>query len=253
VRKIVFIIFWSILLVSCSLTRKERTEIASTEIVNNKEDIIQLLRKNNLFTRDFYIKKAEIIFSTNEGTKKLFLSLKYNVPDKYLISLKTIAGMELSRIFISNDTILVNDRIKRIVYYGSPKVLKRKYGVPLYFIPIIFGDYIEDSKHSIKFSDCEKGRNEITVGLSEVKIRYIVDCKRGKVLETSIEGQKEFGVTIKQSSFHFYNNQTYSTKSEISKFLNFDFIEMNILKLESNFSDTIEFVPGKGYDKLEIL
>ena len=39
-------------------------------------------------------------------------TIKYELPDKYLISIRSKAGIEAARIFITKDTVLINDRIK---------------------------------------------------------------------------------------------------------------------------------------------
>ena len=72
--------------------------------------------------------------------------LKFEYPDKYLISIKSRTGIEGARIYISEDTILFNDRINKKMYYGSSLYLKRKYGLTTNFLPLIFGDIVSRKK-----------------------------------------------------------------------------------------------------------
>ena len=60
------------------------------------------------------------------------------MPDKFLISIKSHTGIEVARIFLTGDSIMINDRINKKLYYGSTSYLKNKYGLTTAVFPVIW-------------------------------------------------------------------------------------------------------------------
>ena len=60
----------------------------------------------NITNTDFYIQKAEIEFTNKDNRQKFLCSIKYQRPDKYLISIKSRTGIEGARIYVSEDSII---------------------------------------------------------------------------------------------------------------------------------------------------
>lgn len=253
-RKINFILFLVILSTGCSVIRIEgnRNYGLSNEII--AERLFESIKKQNITTNSFFIQKAEIKISTQEGTEKVLGSIKFESPDKYLISIKSRAGIEAARIFISDDTILINDRINKKQYYGSPQYLKRKYGITASVLPVIFGDYITDNLSDNSQAKCLDGKLDMDCIAGGIKIKYVIDCKKGKtILAIPENGLNNGGIEIQYSDFFKKVDVITAGKIEIKDFQRMTRIEIKIQKIESPWNGNIEFIPGNKYEILQLL
>lgn len=251
--KISFILFLLIVSSGCSVIRLggNRNYGLSNEIISGK--LFESIKKQNITINNFFIQKAEIQIFSQEGTQKVLGSIKFERPDKYLISIKSRAGIEAARIFISDDTILINDRINRKQYYGSTQYLKSKYGITTSVLPIIFGDYITDN-----FSDnkavCSDGKLNIIGTVDGMKIKYVIDCKKGKIILAIPENRlNEEGIEIQYSDFFKNGNVLSPGKIEIKDFQRETTVGIKIQKRESQWNGKIEFVPGNRYELIRLL
>ena len=107
---------------------------------------MKVLLNQNLTARSFFIEKAEFKISSGDGEKSGIGTVKFQMPDKFLISIKSKAGIEVARIFLTGDSIFINDRFNKKLYYGSTSYLKSKYGYYNIIIASILGDYVNDQK-----------------------------------------------------------------------------------------------------------
>ena len=128
----------------------------------------------------FLFKKLKLKLFTDKSEQNLIGSIKFENPDKYLVSLKSKAGIEVARIFITSDTILINDRINKKQYYGSAKYLKKKFGITTSVLPLIFGDYINENVSDNVITNCSEGKSDIVGIIKNINISYVIDCKKGK-------------------------------------------------------------------------
>lgn len=253
-RKINFILFLVILSTGCSVIRigGNRNYELSNEII--AERLLENIKKQNITTNNFFIQKAEIEISSQEGTEKVLGSIKFKRPDKYLISIKSRAGIEGARIFISDDTILINDRINKKQYYGSPQYLKRKYGITASVLPVILGDYITDNFSDNSQAKCSDGKLDIDCIVGGIKIKYVIDCKKGKTILAIPENSlNNGGIEIQYSDFLKSGDIIIAGKIEIKDFQGMTTIKIKIQKIESPWNGNIEFIPGNKYEILQLL
>ena len=83
------------------------------------------------------------------------------MPDKYLVSIKSNTGIEIARIYLTEDSVMLNDRLNKKLYYGSASDLKKKYGLTTAILPVIIGDYVNDGKSDEESQNCIDGRLNI--------------------------------------------------------------------------------------------
>jgi hypothetical protein len=231
----------------CSAVKKEQKSGITSEISN----IVSLteLKGSNISNNDFFITKAEIEILNNGEKQKFLASLKFKNPETYLISLRNNAGIEGARIFISKDTILVNDRINKKLYYGSARYIKSKYGITTSTIPVIIGDFINEEKDQISELKCSNNKSEISEINEEKEIKYIIDCGERKISETKIIHGKE-GIVLLFSRFINYNSKHYPQSIKIEDFKQESEINIKIQKIEFNAIEKVDFIPGKEYEKV---
>jgi hypothetical protein len=224
----------------CGCTAR-RFVVRSPDSLNPEpfEKLVENVRKNNISNKDFYIEKALFTINVNNETKRFLFSLKFKMPDTYLISIKNITGFEALRILITKDTLLVNERIGKRILYAKPGVLEKKTGLPFYALNILFGDLSADD-FIIKQ---RQGRRVWT---------SVLDPEKEKVLSTEIsDGTLGEAIKINFSKFR----KKYSNAPSIIEFQSPGRgirAKIKLERIEMSWNGLIEFVPGKGYTREEI-
>jgi hypothetical protein len=253
-RKIGFILCLMFLGYACSVGRiREGKFLAATEF-NAKGKGLEGIKRQNLTANSFFIQKAEFKVVSQDVSKDGLGSIKFEKPDKYLISLKSKGGIEVARIFISDDTVLINDRIRKKLYYGSPAYLKSRYGVTASVLPLLLGDYINDEVYDTGKVNCREGKFNIEAVINRLKVNYVIDCGSGKTIFAQPEHNIRYGkLQIRYSDFLKTGEAFTPGKIEISDSQNKMRIEIKIDKIESPWEGTIQFVPGNKYEKIHLL
>ena len=251
-RKVNLIWFLLILITGCSVIKQRSNAhyILSEDL--KSDSLLESIRKYNLANRSFQIQKAEIEISSGNEKQKLIANIKFEFPDKYLISLKSRTGIEAARIFISRDTILINDRLNRKLYFGKPMNLKSRYGIPANIFPVILGDFIYENKSYSKELYCKNGKVDIDFIVEGIKCRYIVDCSKGKLIHTSLEDSLSDDY-MKIEYENLINTNYGLTPARIRIDYKKSIIGINIGKIESPWNSNIEFIPGNRYELIELL
>jgi hypothetical protein len=244
-RKIVVIFIIVIGAWGCAATRNKSTLYPA--LLNG--NIIENARLQNLSNNSYFIQKAEIEVFTNDRKEKFVGTIKFEKPDKYLISLKSKAGIEGARIYITKDTILINDRINKKLYYGTAAYLKLKYGISANLLPLIFGDISLDSNCENITINCNEERARIDCPVKGTYLKYVIDCKNSK---TSAVGLGEQDINLKFDKYFVLSNilvpRTIDFKAE-----KYDMaINIKIVKVEYPWNGSVSFIPGKGYEIIKL-
>jgi hypothetical protein len=237
-----------VFLASCAGIRKagrsgevRKDEIALSDVISQ-----------NLSKGNFYIQKANVEIEDGNTSLSFVATIKYIVPDKYLISARLRTGIELARIYINSDTIMANDRINKIFYTGKPGILSARYGIPLEILPVLFGDLITDAA-TVPEMKCNDGKIMLDSYVKGLKIAYEIDCSRRKTLSMRQQGSFS-GVTaeILYNKFESYDNQTHPMEISVFHKESGYNVKLNIEKIESPWNGTIDFIPGSRYKRMEL-
>jgi len=174
-------------------------------------------------------------------------------PDKYLISIKSRSGIEGARIYIAGDSIQINDRINRKLYYGTSIYLQKKFGFNQSFLPMIFGDLILDKSSSNSIEKCIDDKVDLNCQLKGILLNYKIDCKKCKLLSAKQIGSNNTeGLNLKFTNYISTGNILVPGKIEcIDKMYDFT-AKIKILKVQSPWSGDINFMRGKGYELIEL-
>lgn len=238
----------------CSVFQKQRklylplTERASD--INLNDRIIG----HNLSKENFFLEKAEIQLVLGEETQKFLASLKFEFPDKFLISLKSISGIEALRIYLSGDTILINDRINKKLFAGNSKYLEKKFGIPNALFPLLFGDWLTSKKEDNLNLKCTEGKVETSDGLKGVLFRYVIDCNLEKVLLTELQGsfnQENFKISF--NKFIKRGNILIPGSIKVENLHQKIKMVIKMVKIQSPWEGKIEFIPGNRYELVQLL
>lgn len=252
-RKVVFILSILYLGISCSVSRKQIREKRENDSGSAVLNICESIVNQNLTARSFYIEKAEFRIRNDEGEKTGLGTIKFLLPDRFLISIKSNTGIEIARISLTGDSIMINDRFNKKLYYGSSSYLRDKYGLTTSLLPIVFGDYVNDEKLNCNSINCNNGEISIDGLVKSLRVKYIVDCKTGKSILTS-PGDKERDNVLKISYRDFFKVNSINIPGiiEMSDGNNKTTIEIRIKKLVTPWDGTIGFLPGRQYEKIKL-
>lgn len=241
-----------LLIVSVSCTARRYTGHTYDQGIRSTEEIWKSVQKNNLTNESFYIEKGSFILQ-NKGVRNQYLfSVKFQKPEKYLISIKNMAGIEGARIFLTGDTLLINDRLNKKILFGEPKDVERISGINSQLICIFFGDI--QGKINGSFIEQTPAIADI-ISMETIdgkRIESVIDLKLKKVLTVSVFNSSGKAENIKDSMVLRYSKYSKNEKhipenitvSDIGKNI---LARMKIGKIQILWDGEIEFVPGKGY------
>ena len=252
-RKVICILLLGLIAGGCSVFRHNGSTGAEITGKINSGNVLEDIENQNLTQNGFFIQKAEIEFNTSDATDKFIASIKFEKPDRYLISLKSRTGIEGARIFISGDSIRMNDRINKKLYSGTSIYLEKKYGFSQSFLPLIFGDLILEKRCKTGLEKCIEDKLTLDCQIKGVPLSYVVDCKRLKVIMVDqVKSVNNDGMKISYAKYFNPGNILIPRIIEFSE-INYDIrIKIKVLKIQSSWNGHISFIPGKDYELIEL-
>jgi hypothetical protein len=208
---------------------------------------------NNISDKDFIIDKAELIIVSGEGKLKANAVIKYRKDSAWLVSIKSLTGIEIARALLTGDSVKINDRLKNKYYYGgNDKLTGKFYGLSFWNLPLLLGDikYIDDTE--IKNTACVEGELKFKKIFTGQNIEYIIGCKQYNWIETNISGN-EITSFIKIRNLVKKGNEGRD-KRKIFFDIPSEGINgrINLIRIKEAVNVNISFIPGKGYERKEL-
>jgi hypothetical protein len=201
----------------------------------------------NLSNSGFFIHKGRIQTSGESGRISLFFTMKFAPPANYLISLRSKTGIEAYRIYLTPDTVLINDRFNKSVLYGNINDFERITGLPAALLKVSYGDlFLIDPKLQPDevCIDNEVRLNEYFMGLM---VKTTINCLNDKVKSVMLTtGVPDEFITIEYKSTREDHNGL-PKKVEINDFRRKIKITLSLDKYTTPWIGDIEFIPGTGY------
>jgi hypothetical protein len=245
------IIFISIIVFSlgsrCSVSRnsgKGVTQLSSKEA----KDILKVTKNQNITNSSFFIEKGKIFTSGKGGNIKLLFTMKFKQPGIYLISLKSWTGIEAFRVYITNDTVLINDRINKITYFGKPFDFEKITGLPADLLKVSVGDFFTGNEEEKLTEKCIANKLIVNDYIQGLIIRTIIDCYLGKANSIMVtSGTPDDMINI---SYSKHKNDYYKIpgKVELNDLKKNVKIVIKIEKVSIPWNGEIEFIRGKGFN-----
>ena len=251
-RKEIIIFFLGLIIVAgCSSNRKAFLSTRDTGL--EKPDLIKVsdVTDLNFTAQPFFIQRAEINITGNNESQRVMATIKFAQPDSFLISVRFL-GIEVARILLTSDTILINDRLNQTLYFGSNQSVKRLYGFDLMFFPVLLGDLIT-GQQTFSGINCNNGQALLREFRQEYIINYFIACDTRKCKEVTVENalMKDY-ISIEFGNFGNDGEMTFPKRIKINNFVNFALFEMTIDRVEFNVTSGIEFIPGRNFMRVEI-
>lgn len=140
-RKIIYCsAIFLLALQGCSTGRKALFTDDISMDRNNIKDIAAGCAERNISDKDLIISRARIQYKSDEINRTVSGFIKYSKKGELLLSLRSVAGIEVARVFINSDSIKVHDKINNLLYIQSLIYLKDKYGIGHDDIVLLWGD-----------------------------------------------------------------------------------------------------------------
>lgn len=244
-RKISLIVLVMLLLSGCGIFRKRSGDAGGSYAAG--ELSVDGVIGTNLTGSDFFVPKAEVDFRSEEFQQDFTASIKFKMPDEYLVSVRW-AGIEAARVYFNSDTVLVNDRISRTLYYGKPADLELKYGINPSIMALILGDYIGSKSDSGKHK-CQNGVTLFEENAKGKRFIYTIDCRKRKL----VMAEQDRGIlgnrTLEYSGFTEIGGASAPTRIRIKADNPQSTIDIKINDIVKPWNGTLEFIPGNRYKK----
>jgi hypothetical protein len=247
--KVIYILSLALVLVSgCSVSKKT---VKSNTLYSSRssKDILELTQNQNITGSSFFIEKGRIATSGASERIKLLFTMKFRQPGIWLISLKSTTGIEAFRVYITNDTVLINDRINKVLYVGKPFDFERFSAMPTAMLKLIVGDFFYEKEMVDVSGGCNENRLPVEDYYRGMIVKSVIDCSLGKTAGVTLgSGMPNEIINIFYSN---YRNDFYKTpgRIEINDSGRNIKISIRIEKLSVPWNGEIEFIPGKGYLK----
>lgn len=252
-KEIVFILFSIILATGCSVSRRGNIRTDGAESAPGTSSTIASVLANNLTNTDFFIQRADIRLTQENITVHFIAAIRFKRPDSLIISVKSRAGIEAGRAFMTRDTVIISDRINKKLLVGDAKSIKSKYGIESSYIYAVLGDLIIKQKEELKTLNCNKGNSLAKIESQGSKIEYTIDCKRKKAVKTYFEGElRSANIEVGFSDFIRVDRIEIPRKIEISEDKNNLNLGIEIKKIEIPWKGSFKFIAGNGYKIVRI-
>jgi hypothetical protein len=237
------------ILVSCSVTRRSAVPQPKPGYGPVTSDNAESVARNNVSQYDFFIKKAEISVRDESYSENFNANIRFKRPDSLLISLRSKLGIEAARIFLTSDTLMINDRINKKLILGNTRNLESKYGIDFRLIFTLFGDFIIDKDDESRKLNCVNGIYSDTFLINGRRVDYKADCRRKKITEAYFEGSLTKGnINIGYGRYKNFGGLILPQEIRMMDDLSGLTVNIEIVSAEPGWNGKITFVAGGNYD-----
>lgn len=239
------------MLAGCSLLRRTAGK-SGTITPDNSRVTPNTLINNNITNGNFYISRVDVEVNNKGEQQKFLATIRYKEGEGYLISLRSRTGFEAARIFLGPDTLLINDRLNRALYYGNPDKLKNIIGYSGELFPLIFGDILLRNLSSSEIN-CTDSKGQLQEDFSGYRIGYEINCNIHKVAgiihENSLNKEQ---IRLSFQNFSEENGRIYPHNATIISESAGSSISLLFNQIEFEWQGALDFVPGSNYERIEL-
>jgi hypothetical protein len=230
----------------CSGSRKISSDAGAIERKDASVTIDRTIERN-LTNGGFFIHKGRILTSGESGRINLYFTMKFAPPSDYLISIRSKAGMEAFRVYLTSDTVLINDRLNKCVLYGNVSDFERIAGLPAALLKVSIGDLFVINPKLQPDEKCIENEVKLNEYYYNLMVKSNIDCRYDKVKSVLITT----GVPDEFITIDYRKNRDdkigLPKKVEINDFRRKIKITLSLDKYTSPWIGDIKFIPGTGY------
>jgi hypothetical protein len=252
-QKIAVIFLFLLTVESCSIVKDQQQLAGIGTNGNSSGDLLEKTEEKNLTKNSLFIKNLSIEITNDVEKSTLKGSIRFEKNNRYLLTLRTETGIEVSRIFVSEDTVIMQDKIGRKIYYVSDEYLKNKFGIQRNMLPVVFGDYLGEKYFERNIISEKDGVTTVSLDKTGTKLKYEIDNKISKVVELTIgiKNEDSFLRILYKYKSKGINNKIPETVTIIGAKESF-IIEMKFKKIEIPWDGNIIFRPEGRYKRIDL-
>lgn len=176
--------------------------------------------KRNISSGDLNINRVKVEYTLDGDSRSFTGFLKRKRSGRMVFSARSVAGLEVLRLFADADSIKAYDKINKVLYIQSRSYLEKKIGLDYALIPLLWGDLPSEFR-DVECTDTDKNyfsafaingtyRYELSFLKQSGKL-YKVDCYRSesKIFDIYYGDYESAGGLIYPSSinYHFYERE----------------------------------------------
>lgn len=243
---IIFIAFSLMVLSSCSVIKKQAKSGESESDIKSSK-FLKEVSGNNLTNSGFRFDRVRVIMTEGGETRRFTANIRYSNEEKFLISVRIISAIELLRIYVDENNIIILDRINRSYLSGATKDVLGKYGMNWNDFPLMFGDLpvTSTSKDKIK---CINGKANMALNTLNGNYQVVFDCSMKKLIR--VEGaSSQYSINMDFKDFSSTREALFPSNSVFKENKTNTRLEFNFSGY-SGYNGTIE-IPEKPtkYDR----
>jgi hypothetical protein len=252
-KLIVISIIITVFSTGCSVLRTRNVNDNVAVHNMNNASVMKGVHDNNISGNGYFVKKADVEVFSQGQRENVVATVKYSPGGEYLVSVRTKTGIEAARVFIGKDTLMINDRMNKVLYIGKPDYIRRKFSIPADILPVIFGDFIKLEKVENEDSICIDGKLKYITISKDIKVMSVIDCNTNKTVSTVVQMDKGRGnISMKYSNFKSYGSVLYPGTIKLSGLPEQLELQIDIKSIEIPWIGDLDFIPGNKYEKVEL-
>lgn len=204
--RLLYILVTLLVLGSCSVFKGPESDRRG-DISMRTERFLEEVSSKNLTNEGFRFDRIRVVMEAAGETRRFTANIRYDKNGTMLVSVRIIASIEVARIYLDKERIVVLDRLNRIYTSGETAVVLKKYGLNWDMIPLLFGD-LPNGLVSEQRINCVGGTANLMLEKGSDNYNAGFDCNQGKLI--SLTGSSEsFSVSISFKDFIREGSRVY--------------------------------------------
>lgn len=191
---------------SCSVFKRTAGDGREVKSIRT-ERFLEDVNNRNITKKGFRFDRIRVVMNEGGETRRFTANIRYSNDGKMLVSVRIIASIEVARIYIDENKIVILDRLNRIYSEGETGSVLAKYGMSWDIMPFLFGD-LPSSVVSGERVKCIGGRTNLILNQGSDTYSAGFDCIRGKLTDLSGASGK-YSINLNYSGFEASGNIMY--------------------------------------------
>lgn len=239
------VIILLVLINACSVLRQSKAGNSDLLPGTKWEKASEFVVDRNISNSDFTISRFKLYIENKSLENSASGFLRVRKDGQILISIRSIAGLEVARGLISSDSIKVYDKINEILYVQSLDYIFRKYGLGNEYLPLLWGD-LPLSIAEKRFSVLSATSNCYKFSDNNRKMQICVDSKSSKLLSFEGVNSNYQNLNVAYSNVQYdESNNSFPENIKFSLPDNSLYIELTLRGFKSEKIRNMKFSPGR--------
>ncbi|MEE4115486.1 MAG: DUF4292 domain-containing protein [Marinilabiliaceae bacterium] len=205
VGKYLLIVFLFVSIASCSGSRRIAKEKERRPVSLGGDDLVGLTLRNNIGDKDFIISRFRLKYKDENVSKNASGFIKHSSDGKVLVSIRSLAGIEIARAYMDADSLKIYDRINSVLYMQSTDYMLGKFELDASLTDLLWGDLPEFSFGTESDSN-DSDIRIYNLNRENTSFEFIVSGRDAKLKEVSVYGFNNDTTIINFSALQRFND-----------------------------------------------